>query len=86
MMNKPLCPILTIGFNPPEEGQHDLRRCTKECALFDEDNAQCSIRTCAEKTNYVAGAIDEIIDNLYNQNSYTMLDENYDYDANSKFV
>lgn len=60
-MKRPLCPILLIGFNPPEEGQRDLRRCSTECALYDEANKQCSIKTCAETITTVSGQLDDLI-------------------------
>lgn len=48
-MMKPLCPILLIGFNPPEEGKRDLRRCNKECALFNEERDTCVLNALYEK-------------------------------------
>lgn len=42
-MNKPLCPILLIGYPPPEKGEKDIRRCTEECAWYNKDRDLCSI-------------------------------------------
>ena len=76
-MKRPLCPILLIGFNPPEEGQRDLRRCNKECALYDEDNNQCSIKTCAEFLPMISGQLDDVIS--LSGDCYPYEDEDFDY-------
>lgn len=82
MKLKPLCPILLIGFPAPEEGKRDLRRCTEECALFDEENKQCSIRTCAEFIPVVSGQVDDLI---AISGAFVPFedDENFDYDPNT---
>ena len=74
-MNNPYCPILTIGFPPPEKGQRDLRRCTDECALFDPETEMCGVLACVEE-------IREIKSMLY-YSGYTEDEEkeNYFYDA-----
>lgn len=78
-MNNPLCPILLIGFNPPEKGQRDLRRCTDECALYDEEREQCSIKSCCE---ILADIPDTIVD--ISQGYYAFgEDENFEFDANT---
>lgn len=79
-MKQPLCPILLIGFNPPEEGQRDLRRCNKECALYDEGSDQCSIKTCAEFITTISGQIDDLI-SLSGAFIPFEEDDNFDYDA-----
>lgn len=61
MKQKPLCPILLIGFPAPEEGKRDLRRCTTECALYNNEYDCCSIKACAETTQYLSGQIDDLI-------------------------
>lgn len=58
-MMKPLCPILLIGFNPPEEGQRDLRRCNKECALFNEERDTCVLNALYEKLEEIDITIQE---------------------------
>lgn len=80
---RPFCPILTIGFAPPEEGKRDLRRCTTECALYDIENDQCSIKSCAEMVNYISGQLD---DNMSLMSGYFIPfeeEENFDYDPNT---
>lgn len=79
-MKRPLCPILLIGFNPPEEGQRDLRRCNTECAMYDEDNKQCCIRTCAEQISMVSDQIDDLI-SISGAFIPFEEDENFEYDA-----
>lgn len=59
-MKRPLCPILTIGFAPPEEGKRDMRRCSTECAMYDESEEQCSIKTCAEMFRYISGQVNDL--------------------------
>lgn len=81
-MKRPLCPILLIGFPAPEEGKRDLRLCTDECALYDEDNKQCSIRTCAEKIPVISGQIDDLISLTGAFSSFEEY-EDYDYDPNT---
>lgn len=75
-MNKPLCPILLIGFNPPEEGQRDLRRCTNECALYDEIEEQCSIKTCAQYLEIIL----ESAQGYFPEEDYPD-EENYEFNA-----
>lgn len=81
-MKKKLCPILLIGFPAPEEGKRDLRRCTEECALYDEANKQCSIETCAEYLPVISGQIDDLVTIT---GAFTPFeeDENFDYDPNA---
>lgn len=82
-MKRPLCPILTIGFAPPEEGKRDLRRCTTECALFDEENDQCSIKACAEMMKYISGQLDDNMSMLAGSFIPFEDDETFDYDPNT---
>ena len=79
-MKHSLCPILLIGFNPPDEGQRDLRRCNTECAMYDEQNDQCSIKTCAEFLTDISGQVDDLI-SLSGAFIPFEEDENFDYDA-----
>lgn len=79
---KPLCPILLIGFPAPENGKRDLRRCTTECALFDEAQKQCCIKTCAEFIPVISGQVDDLI-SLSGLFAPFEEDDNFDYDPNS---
>ena len=82
MKVKPLCPILLIGFPAPEEGKRDLRRCTSECALYDEANFQCSIKSCADNTSVLSGQIDDLISL---SGAFIPMEEyeDFDYDPNT---
>ena len=82
MKTKPLCPILTIGFAPPEEGKRDIRRCNKECALYDAEYDQCSIVAILENLKYISGQLD---DNLSLLGGFVPFedDETFDYDPNT---
>lgn len=83
-MNKPYCPILTIGFAAPEEGQRDLRRCTKECAWFDHDEDCCAIISLLETTSGTNETLAEVESFLFDKQlelAYSTSD--YEYDANS---
>lgn len=82
-MKRPLCPILTIGFAPPKEGERDLRRCSMECALFDEDIKQCSIKTCAETLQVISGQLDDNMSILSGSFIPFEDDETFDYDPNT---
>lgn len=81
-MKRPLCPILLIGFPAPEEGKRDLRRCTEECALYNKENEQCSIVTCAEYLSIVSGQVDDLI-SLSGAFIPFEEDENFDYNPNT---
>lgn len=74
-MMKPLCPILLIGFNPPEEGQRDLRRCNKECALFNEERDTCVLNALYEKL--------EEIDIVIQETAFGTYEDYYDYVDNT---
>ena len=80
---RPFCPILTIGFAPPEEGKRDLRRCTAECALYDKENDQCCIKSCAEQMNYISGQLDDTLSMM--SEGFVPFEEyeDYDYDPNT---
>ena len=81
MKKPPLCPILTIGFAPPKEGEPDIRRCTEECALYDEQCNQCSIKTTAEQLMEIQSEINIMADAVYFQED-DLLDV-YEYDPNT---
>lgn len=78
-MMKPLCPILLIGFNPPEEGQRDLRRCNKECALFNEERDTCVLNALYEKLEELDIIAQEALFGTYEDNY-----EDYYEDYNRK--
>lgn len=67
-MTKPLCPILTIGFEKPEEGQRDLRRCTEECMLYDEMEDTCAINALLEEVRMLNTAMYDTSDDYNTQN------------------
>lgn len=80
---RPLCPILLIGFPAPKEGERDIRRCTEECALFDEDIKQCSIKSCMERLEVISGQIDDVMSLVGEGFIPFEDDETFDYDANN---
>ena len=80
---RPLCPILLIGFPAPKQGERDLRRCTPECALFDESVKQCSIRSCYEQLEIVSGQLDDVMTIISEGFVPFEDDETFDYDANT---
>ena len=69
-MVKPLCPILMLGFDPPEEGQRDLRRCNQECALYDVTEDVCAIQATLEGIRMLSNSIDSIPEMLYETIEY----------------
>lgn len=81
--SKPLCPILLIGFPAPKDGERDIRRCTPECALFDEEIKQCSIKSCQERMDIISGQLDDIMAMISEGFIPFEDDETFDYDANN---
>lgn len=53
MSNKTFCPILTIGFDPPEKGKRDNRLCMRDCAWYDPSEEKCYIEIIAEHIQMV---------------------------------
>lgn len=47
MASKTFCPIMTIGFAPPEEGKRDDRICMKDCAWYNLVEETCNINVIA---------------------------------------
>lgn len=60
MSTRPFCPIMTIGFNPPEEGKRDLRLCMKDCAWYDIADETCKINKIAEHLEYINAALEGV--------------------------
>lgn len=58
MGNKTYCPILTIGFGPPEEGKRDLRLCMRDCAWYDVAEETCKLNVIAERLEYILTCVD----------------------------
>ena len=81
--SKPLCPILLIGFPAPKDGERDIRRCTPECALYDESVKQCHIVTCSEQLTYLSGQLDDVMTLISDGFVPFEDDETFDYDANN---
>lgn len=67
-MKEPYCPILTIGFAPPEKGQRDLRRCTKECAWYDVDEDCCAIISSLETLSGINSMLAELETFMFDMN------------------
>ena len=77
------CPILTIGFAPPEKNETDMRRCTEACAWFDKENNQCALKTCAETLAFISGQLDDSLALASGMFVPFEEDENFDYDPNT---
>ena len=58
MASKTFCPIMTIGFAPPEEGKRDLRLCMRDCAWYDCADETCKVNKIAENLEYIMAAIE----------------------------
>lgn len=72
MASKTFCPIMTIGFNPPEEGKRDLRLCKKDCTWYDVSENRCQISIIADNLQALETHTSDISDYigdmmLYNQ-------------------
>lgn len=70
-MNRPLCPILTIGFPPPEKGAKDIRRCNVECALYDVEQDTCAINALLESQRMLQMVLE---DHIYGYAEGTIID------------
>lgn len=69
-MVRKYCPILLIGFPPPKEGERDLRRCTKECALYNEAEDTCAINSCLESLNMLKESMENLPEFVYEMLAY----------------
>ena len=84
MKTKPLCPILLIGFAPPEEGKRDIRRCSTECAWHDDQLDQCVLKTISNTLDDIGSLSQDHLDYLLDMSAGILYeDENYDYDPNT---
>lgn len=41
------CPIMTIGFDPPEKGKKDPRECRKDCTWYNTVEESCNLNVIA---------------------------------------
>ena len=53
MASKTFCPIMTIGFDPPEKGKRDNRLCMRDCAWYDPSEDKCCIKIIAEHISMI---------------------------------
>lgn len=65
MSSKTFCPIMTIGFGPPETGKRDLRLCMKDCTWYDIAEEKCKINVISEYLEYIMACVDTPIDGGY---------------------
>ena len=56
------CPIMTIGFAPPESNMPDPRKCRKDCAWYDENNESCFIVNIAEDLQHIKATTSDLVD------------------------
>lgn len=80
MSNKTFCPIMTIGFNPPEKGKRDNRLCMKDCAWYDVQGETCRINTIAEAITAIDTQISDIADYAADMALKTITESEFDYD------
>ena len=64
MTTKTFCPIMTIGFEPPEEGKRDNRICMKDCAWYDIKTQGCKINLLAATLENIEAVMNDISDTL----------------------
>lgn len=65
MASKTFCPIMMIGFNPPEEGKRDMRLCNKDCAWYDIVDETCKVNKIAEQIEYLTATMEGIGEAYY---------------------
>lgn len=70
MSSKTYCPIMTIGFSPPEEGKRDFRLCMRDCAWYDVSAEKCKINVIAEHLEYIISCVDVPGDDDYEPEDY----------------
>lgn len=83
-MKRPLCPILLIGFPAPEEGKRDLRRCSSECAWYDDNLDQCLLKTMTTNLEDISTVVSDYFELFLDMNAGIYDDESYEFDANAK--
>ena len=66
MATKDFCPIMTIGFAPPEKGKRDNRLCNRDCAWYNLSEEECIIRTIADHLETIKTLADDIAYNTGN--------------------
>ena len=79
MANKTFCPIMAIGFDPPEKGKRDNRVCMKDCAWYNVSEERCAISIIAEAVSTSETFLSDIADYLVELTYKT--EEDYDYPA-----
>ena len=64
-----ICPILAIGFNPPENpNEEDVRVCTEDCEWYDEGEEQCVTHSILDQITALASDFGYIADMLSETN------------------
>ena len=83
MASKIFCPIMTIGFGPPETGKRDLRLCMKDCAWYNVQNEDCILNVMADSLEYILSAVDKPTGGYYDSygNSEDLWDDPCDISA-----
>lgn len=74
MANKTFCPIMTIGFGPPEKGKRDMRLCMRDCMWYDAAEENCKINVISDQLEYIMSCVDGIGDPNYED----FLEDSYD--------
>ncbi len=64
MSSKTFCPIMTIGFDPPEKGKRDLRLCTKDCTWYNVSEEKCELNVISEYMISINTNISDVSDYL----------------------
>ena len=59
------CPIMTIGFAPPAQGEKDARKCKKDCAWYNLDQEDCAVNLILETIQRTETTASDIVDLLY---------------------
>ena len=56
------CPIMTIGFAPPNKGEQDNRTCKKDCVWYNEDEEVCKIDNIMESLQRIEVTTSDLLD------------------------
>lgn len=57
---KNFCPIMAIGFPPPDKGKRDMRVCQKDCNWYNTTEECCNINLIAERLEYLNSITNDI--------------------------
>ncbi len=89
MAKRPFCPIMTIGFNPPEKGKTDLRLCMRDCAWYNSVEEKCNVDVIAgylEAIEAYANSLNDYVEEEHEYSNAAFEKSSYDSDRYSSYL